>query len=148
MFNLAAGVGLNEVVDAASKASFGSCTVDLCRHSNLGSVTSFYTAVAPGASFNGGVAVQNDKFKVRVSVPDLAPGQVYGSSFWHVLVQRSETSRMQIEQVSGAPQARNGLLLELADAGTEQQGMVRIWVRNISTVTTTARDIDFVVSAS
>jgi len=148
MFNLASNIGLNEVVDASSKSAFGSCEVNLCRHSNLGSGTSFYTAVAPGASFNGGVAVQNDKFKVRVSVPDLAPGQVYGSSFWHVLVQRSETSRMHLEQVNGAPQARNGLLLELADAGTEQIGMVRIWVRNIGSATTTARDIDFVVSAS
>lgn len=148
MFNLAAGIGLNEVVDSTSRASFGSCSVDLCRHSNLGSGTSFYTGVSPNSSFNNGVAVQNDKFRVRITVPDLAPGQVFGSSFWHVLVQRSDTSRARLEQVAGAAQARNGLLVELADSGTERQGMVRVWVRNIGSATVTTRDIDIIVSMS
>lgn len=148
VFNLAQRVGLSEMVDTAGRTSFGSCSVDLSRFTNLGSASSYYASVTPGASFNGGVAVTASKFRIRISLPDLAPGQVYGSSFWHVLVQRSETSRMHIEQVNGAPQARNGLLFELADAGTEQQGMVRIWVRNINTATVTARDVDFIVTAS
>lgn len=147
-FNLAARVGLNEVVDTSSRASFGSCTVDLMRHSNLGSGTSFYTAVPPNDVFNGGVAVTNDKFRVRVSIPDLTAGQVFGSSFWHVLVQRSGTARVRLEQVDGAPQARNGLLVEITDAGTERQGMVRVWVRNTTGATVTARDLDLIISAS
>ncbi|HHN9996946.1 TPA: phage tailspike protein [Escherichia coli] len=145
-FNLAANVGLTEVVDASGKASYGSCSVDLCRHSNLGSATTFFTAVTPGASFNGGVAVQNDKFRVRVTVPDLSAGQTFASSFWHILVQRSDTARVRLEQYSD--QARGKYLIELRDAGTEQQGMVRIWITNFTSATVTGRDIDLVISAN
>lgn len=145
-FNLAAKVGLTEVVDASGKASYGSCSVDLCRHSNLGSATTFFTAVTPGASFNGGVALQNDKFRVRVTVPDLSAGQTFASSFWHILVQRSDTARVRLEQYSD--QAMGKYLIELRDAGTEQQGMVRIWITNFTSATVTGRDIDLVISAN
>ncbi|HDR8777647.1 TPA: hypothetical protein QDA17_000037 [Escherichia coli] len=145
-FNLAASVGLAEVVDDSGKASYGSCSVDLCRHSNLGSATTFFTAVTPGASFNGGVAVQNDKFRVRVTVPDLSAGQTFASSFWHILVQRSDTARVRLEQYSD--KARGKYLIELRDAGTEQQGMVRIWITNFTSATVTGRDIDLVISAN
>ncbi|MDN0637253.1 hypothetical protein FCX78_00660 [Escherichia coli] len=148
MFNLAADVGVNEVVDSHGKSSFGSCKVSLCRQGNLGSGYSFYTAVTPGDIFNNGIAVKNDKFRIRVTIPDLAAGQVYGSSFWHVLVQQSGTSRVRLEQVAGAVHSRNGILIELTDAGTELVGMVRIWVKNTTQDTISARNIDFIVSVS
>lgn len=147
-FNLAAGIGLNELVDTTGRGSMASCTVNLCRHSNLGSGTSFYQSVPPNDVFNGGLAIQNDKFRVRVSMPDIAAGAVFGTSFWHVLVQRSSTARIRLEQADGAPQARNGLLIECVDSGTEKQGMVRVWIRNTTGATVTARDIDLVFSAS
>lgn len=146
LFSLATRVGLNELVDAAGKSAFGSCAVSFWRNGNLGSATSFYQAVAPGASFNGGVALVLQKFRIRVTIPDLAAGQTFGSSFWHVVTQVSGTSRVRLEQYSDF--ARGKYLIELRDAGSEQQGMVRLWVTNIKSTTITGGDVDLIVSVS
>ena len=55
---------------------------------------------------------------------------------------------MRLEQVAGAVHSRNGILIELTDAGTELVGMVRIWVKNTTQDTISARNIDFIVSVS
>lgn len=146
VFNLAQRIGLNELVDVAGRGSLGSCDVSFCRNANLGSATAFYQTVAPGASFNGGVALNIDKFRLRMTVPDLAAGQTFGSSFWHVLAQVSGTSRVRLEQYSDF--ARGKFLIEVRDSGTERQGMVRIWITNISTSTVTGGDIDMIISAN
>lgn len=143
-FSLAERVGLAELVDDAGVNSFGSCILNLPRYENLGTASAYYQAVTPGASFNGGVALVRGKFRVRATVPDLAPGQTYGLSFWHVLVQRSGTSRVRIDQYSDF--ARGKYLIELRDAGTETKGMVRVWITNIKSTTVTGGDIDLTIS--
>lgn len=144
-FSLAQRPGLNEVVDADGKNSFGSCSFNVPRYENLGNSSEFYQAVSASAEFNGGVALYRSKFRIRVSVPDLTAGQTFGSSFWHVVAQVSGVGRVRIEQYSD--QARGKYLIEARDAGTEKQGMVRLWITNISPATVTGRDVDLIISA-
>lgn len=144
-FSLAQRPGLNEVVDADGKNSFGSCSFNVPRYENLGNASEFYQAVSASAEFNGGVALYRSKFRIRVTVPDLAPGQTFGSSFWHVVAQVSGVGRVRIEQYSD--QARGKYLIEVRDAGTEKQGMVRLWVTNITSATVSGRDVDLIISA-
>ena len=146
-FNLAQRVGLDELVDAAGRSSLGSCSVDLCRFTNLGNASSFYQAVTPGSVFNGGIPLHQKKFRIRVSIPDINPGSVHGMAFSHVLSQVSDTARFTIVNADGAPTARNGLLFEVTDAGAEARGMVRIWCRNISGSILAARDVDLIIAA-
>lgn len=146
-FNLAQRVGLDELVDAAGRSSLGSCSVDLCRFTNLGNASSFYQAVTPGSVFNNGIPLHQKKFRIRVSIPDINSGSVHGMAFSHVLAQVSNTARFTIVNAGGAPTARNGLLFELTDAGAESRGMVRIWCRNISSSTVAARDVDLIIIA-
>lgn len=146
-FNLAQRVGLDELVDAAGRSSLGSCSVDLCRFTNLGNASSFYQAVTPGSVFNNGIPLHQKKFRIRVSIPDINSGSVHGMAFSHVLAQVSNTARFTIVNAGGAPTARNGLLFEITDAGAESRGMVRIWCRNISSSTVAARDVDLIIIA-
>lgn len=143
-FNLASRIGLNELVDSDGKNSMGSCSVSFVRHANLGSATTFYTGVPPSDVFNGGVPISLDKFRIRVSCPDIAAGATYGSSFRHVLSQVSGTARFRVEQYTGG--ARGKQLIEVQDAGAESQGLVRLWITNISGATITARNVDIVVA--
>ena len=145
-FSLATRPGLNELVDAAGKASFGSCSFHVPRYDNLGSSLSFYQAVSAGASFNGGVSLYRSKFRIRVTVPDIAAGQTYGQAFNHILAQVSGIGRFRIEQYSDS--ARGKYLIEIRDAGTELQGMVRLWFTNITNATVTGRDVDLIFSAA
>lgn len=146
-FNLAQRVGLDELVDAAGRTSLGSCSVDLCRFTNLGNASAFYQAVTPGSVFNGGIPLHQKKFRIRVAIPDINSGSVHGMAFSHVLAQVSGTARFTIVNVGGAQTARTGLLFEVADAGAEVRGMVRIWCRNISGATLAAREVDLVIES-
>lgn len=145
-FSLATRPGLNEIVDSAGKGSFGSCTFNVPRYENLGAANAFYQAVTPGAEFNGGVALYRSKFRIRITVPDLSTGQTFGLSFWHVVAQMSGVGRLRLEQYSDA--ARGRYLIEVRDAGTEQVGMVRLWITNITNATVTGRDVDLIITAS
>lgn len=145
-FSLATRPGLNELVDAAGKNSFGSCSFHVPRYDNLGSSLSFYQAVSAGASFNGGVSLYRSKFRIRATVPDIGAGQTYGLAFNHILAQASGIGRFRIEQYSDS--ARGKYLIEIRDAGAEQQGMVRLWFTNITNATVPGRDVDLIISAS
>lgn len=140
--SIAGRIGLNELVDSSGRTSFGSCVFRNTRQSNMGSSTSFYTGVSPGSVFNGGESAVLRKFRVRVTVPDLAAGAVYASSFNHILSQVNETGRARLVQTPSA--ARSRYRIEYADAGTEMQGMVRIWISNYTAVTQTGRDVDLI----
>lgn len=143
-FNLAQRVGLNEVVDAVGVNSFGSCILRNTRYENLGNSIS-YIGVTPGAEFNSGLALFRSKFRVRFTVVPLAAGQTYGLSFKHVLSQRSNTGRMRIVQYSDT--ARGKLLIEVRDAGTETQGLVRVWFTNLTQTTTSTMDVEIIFEA-
>ena len=143
-FNLAQRVGLNEVVDAVGVNSFGSCILRNTRYENLGNSIS-YIGVTPGAEFNSGLALFRSKFRVRFTVVPLAAGQTYGLSFKHVLSQRSNTGRMRIVQYSDT--ARGKLLIEVRDAGTEAQGLVRVWFTNLTQTTTSTMDVEIIFEA-
>ena len=144
LFSLAARPGINEVVDAAGVGSFGSCILTNPRYENLGAGASFI-GVPPGTEFNDGVAIYRGKFRVKFSVPALTQGQTFGSSFKHVLCQRSSTGRIKMVQYSDS--ARGKLLPEVRDAGTEIQGMVRMWFTNINPTTTAALDVEVIFEA-
>ena len=144
-FSLAQRPGLDEVVDPNGKQSFGSCSFNVPRYANLGNPNDFHQAVTANSEFNGGVALYRSKFRIRVSVPDLTPGQTFASSFWHVVAQVSGVGRVRIEQYSDP--ARGKYLIEARDAGNETKGMVRLWITNISTATVTSRNIDLIISA-
>ncbi len=143
-FNLAQRVGLNEVVDAVGVNSFGSCILRNTRYENLGNSIS-YIGVTTGAEFNSGLALFRSKFRVRFTVVPLAAGQTYGLSFKHVLSQRSNTGRMRIVQYSDT--ARGKLLIEVRDAGTETQGLVRVWFTNLTQTTTSTMDVEIIFEA-
>ncbi|MDY9195381.1 phage tail protein [Escherichia coli] len=143
-FNLAQRVGLNEVVDAVGVNSFGSCILRNTRYENLGNSIS-YIGVTPGAEFNSGLALFRSKFRVRFTVVPLAAGQTYGLSFKHVLSQRSNTGRVRIVQYSDT--ARGKLLIEVRDAGTETQGLVRVWFTNLTQTTTSTMDVEIIFEA-
>lgn len=141
--SLAGRIGLNELVDSVGKSSFGSCVFKNTRYANLGSTTSFYQSVSPGSPFNGGVSLVDSKFRIRCSVPDLSPDQVWGTSFNHVLSQVNGVGRARL--IQAAMSAASKYTISVTDAGTENLGMVRIWFGNYTSSVVTGRDMDLIV---
>lgn len=143
--SLAVRVGLTELVDSVGKSSFGSCVFKNTRYGNLGSTTSFFPSVSPGSVFNGGISLTDSKFRIRCTVPDLASDQVWGTSFNHVLSQVSGVGRIKLIQASMSAASKYSIYV--TDAGTESQGMVRIWFYNYTSSVITGRDMDLILEA-
>lgn len=140
VFSLAQRVGLSELVDIDGVASFGSCIFKTPRYHNLGAAES-YVGTSPEVPFNNGKALVISKYRIKFSIPDLNPGSTYGSSFRHVISQRANTGRNKIIQTIGT---RGQYLIEVQDAGTESQGLVRVWFTNITQTTIAKKDVEVI----
>lgn len=143
-FSLAQSVTMDMVCEPNQRSSFGITQIRPTRHGNTGT-SSPPVCVDQGniASFNGGVPMHQGVFKIRVAIPDLAPGAVHVAYFTHAFCVSANSSKFQVRQVRGGA---NGVSVQLRDSATTALGAVRVIITNPTNTQINAGNIDIVIT--